>query len=604
MKKIISSILAASLLSSCLAAVPVSAEDAEMESLGVVEAEDFEGCAAQTFTETGYFLNDKVWIPKLCKGDSVSVVEEEDGNKALEIRRKVQNATGQTSKLVYVLDKAYSGKIEISFDYRIVNNNGSCLYFMTPGSSNSDGASLALKSYIAQMYWYNKLRDTDGYNNWGNTSQIGNGWVPMTVTIDVLNGQFTGSTYRNYGKAGQSEIARTWNFGKTEVPDIKYFCVAEINNEPGNLNPTRTEDAVYRIDNIKVTNYDYPSLSAESTCEGKVLGENEPATVTFNEAVSEDCLKKDFFVLYDGKEEVEEYGILSDESGKTISVIPEKGWEFGKEYKLIVKKEISAKRGKVNPMSLDFTVNFLTEDITGSLNISEGQRFNSEVSPVMTGKDGVSYSYQLKKDEGDFGDYNLSVIDVVGAYSLKIIAEKNGKTQEKTISFAVIGEVPPTAENVRIEGEVYLGSELSGKYSYNDENKDSEGKSEFRWLLADSPEGEFLPIKGMSEETVTVDENFIDKYVVFEVTPVSEKEPFKGKPVRSVALKGMFRPTAKDVVLEKDEKTLKLKYTPFDENGDEFDTYLTEWYYQTEKDGEFKKLRMHREMNIPLKKPM
>ena len=109
MKKIISYIGSIALIATTFSAVPVFAEDAPMENLGVVEEYDFENYDVQVFSELGYHLDGHLWMPNLMSGDYASIVEEVNGNKALQITRKLENATKRSSKFVIVFDKAYTG---------------------------------------------------------------------------------------------------------------------------------------------------------------------------------------------------------------------------------------------------------------------------------------------------------------------------------------------------------------------------------------------------------------------------------------------------------------------------------------------------------------
>lgn len=86
------------------------------------------------------------------------------------------------------------------------------------------------------------------------------------------------------------------------------------------------------------------------------------------------------------------------------------------------------------------------------------------------------------------------------------------------------GEVPdgpPKANNVYIIGEPQVGQTLIGDYEYIDPNGDLEGESTFRWLRADTENGEYTAISGATGTTYTITEEDIDKYIKFEVTPVS-----------------------------------------------------------------------------------
>ena len=104
--------------------VKVKAYDENMEPF---EIEGTELLARALCHEIDH-LDGHLWMPNLMKGDYASIVEEANGNRALEITRKLENATKSPSKFVIVFDKAYTGKVDISFNVKIIilNNIFNC----------------------------------------------------------------------------------------------------------------------------------------------------------------------------------------------------------------------------------------------------------------------------------------------------------------------------------------------------------------------------------------------------------------------------------------------------------------------------------------------
>lgn len=93
----------------------------------------------------------------------------------------------------------------------------------------------------------------------------------------------------------------------------------------------------------------------------------------------------------------------------------------------------------------------------------------------------------------------------------------------------------PTATSVAISGSASLGELLTGTYTYNDVNANTEGTSTFRWLRADSAGGVYSAISGATSINYTVVSADLTKYLKFEVTPVSVTSPTTGSAVLSSA---------------------------------------------------------------------
>ena len=147
---------------------------------------------------------------------------------------------------------------------------------------------------------------------------------------------------------------------------------------------------------------------------------------------------------------------------------------------------------------------------------------------------------------------------------------------------------PPVARNVTIIGEPQIGQILIGSYEYYDEDGDLEGESVFRWLIADTVDGEYTPIDGATNITYTVTANDINKYFKFEVTPISiggDDMSKIGSPVLSAAIGPVVYPAtipeAKNVAITGTlavGETLTGSYEYFDINGDPEQGTIIKWY--------------------------
>ena len=147
---------------------------------------------------------------------------------------------------------------------------------------------------------------------------------------------------------------------------------------------------------------------------------------------------------------------------------------------------------------------------------------------------------------------------------------------------------PPVARNVTIIGEPQIGQILIGSYEYYDEDGDLEGESVFRWLIADTVDGEYTPIDGATNITYTVTANDINKYFKFEVTPISiggDNMSKIGSPVLSAAIGPVVYPAtipeARNVAITGTlavGETLTGSYEYFDINGDPEQGTIIKWY--------------------------
>ncbi|MFA7169613.1 MAG: fibronectin type III domain-containing protein [Candidatus Paceibacterota bacterium] len=125
------------------------------------------------------------------------------------------------------------------------------------------------------------------------------------------------------------------------------------------------------------------------------------------------------------------------------------------------------------------------------------------------------------------------------SYDFRVSASNvNGTgTASDVVSTIPLNSVPvaPVAASVNIIGFGSVGEVVAGRYIYSDSNADEEGDSIFRWLRADSAEGNYQIISGAIGKTYTLTEDDLDKYIKFEVTPVSAVSPYLGVSVLSLA---------------------------------------------------------------------
>lgn len=84
----------------------------------------------------------------------------------------------------------------------------------------------------------------------------------------------------------------------------------------------------------------------------------------------------------------------------------------------------------------------------------------------------------------------------------------------------VVANAKPVASNVTVTGTAKIGMVLSATYTYTDADGDAENNSIYKWYRANDNGGTgAAEISGQNQETYTLTQDDVDKYVCFEVTP-------------------------------------------------------------------------------------
>ena len=83
-------------------------------------------------------------------------------------------------------------------------------------------------------------------------------------------------------------------------------------------------------------------------------------------------------------------------------------------------------------------------------------------------------------------------------------------------------DAAPVASDLEISGTATYGQELSGSYTYSDEESDEEGTSTFKWYRADNATGlNKTAISGAEAQTYLLSSADVGKYIGFGVTPIA-----------------------------------------------------------------------------------
>ena len=174
----------------------------------------------------------------------------------------------------------------------------------------------------------------------------------------------------------------------------------------------------------------------------------------------------------------------------------------------------------------------------------------------------------------------------IGTYYFKIEDETNSKDKHyATVIFESSSKLMPAAFGLKI---YYITPRVNepilGSYSFFDPNGDSEGESLFRWLSSDSIGGPYSAIPGATSTNYQLTANDINKYIKFEVTPISVNDTETGEATSSDPIGPvnplLTAPSAINVAISGTAKvgnTLTGNYTFSDINGDAEGISIFKW---------------------------
>ena len=165
-------------------------------------------------------------------------------------------------------------------------------------------------------------------------------------------------------------------------------------------------------------------------------------------------------------------------------------------------------------LELSASYTFVTD--TGMEDLSKYQWYRSdsadgEYLPI-EGADQLVYTPELA-DKDKYLKFAVTPENQYGIKNAPVLSPACGPVTVKT--------APPVAENVRIIGNAWVGSLLTGDYQYVQEENINEADSAYQWLISDNPDSGFVEIAGATEKTYTVREEDENKYIQFSVTPKS-----------------------------------------------------------------------------------
>jgi len=202
---------------------------------------------------------------------------------------------------------------------------------------------------------------------------------------------------------------------------------------------------------------------------------------------------------------------------------------------------------------------------------------------AISGATGISYTLS----NSDIGKYiGFAVTPVARSGS------SPGRELKASIFSGQVLDNAPLATNVSQSGMATLGSTLTGNYTYSDANYDEEGTSTFQWYYSTGSDGSSATvISGATNQSYTLSNIDLGKYVGFAVTPVASTGTLLGNEVNVVTFSGPVTdnaPVAKNVTQSGTAKvgeTLTGSYNYYDADGDVQGTTTFQWYRSASSNG-------------------
>ena len=539
--------------------------------------EDFEEYAEGTkLSETG---SEGLTVKDETAGDSVTIEKDPiSGTNAVRIKQAHQepskNSNPETGFTIS-FDPITQGIAEVGFSIRAES---------FPALFNNAFVLTSTGSRVGTYYHY---KDSLFINGMGNylTTLGADSYVKFNIKFDFTNNKYQVVTTKN-GRDTVFDAKATLD----NISAVSFLIAANWRDGSDGWIDKSDKDAVYWIDDVYVRQQ---GVSLVKFMPEKEADIDADITAEFNVGISETSAKSNISVLENGSLiENDKYEIAVDD--KTVKILPLSGLEYNSEYKVVIKKGLQSTEENYLPTAQDNEYTFRTKRMFGKIENLEDGGVYSKITPILPKNEKGEISAMLTLPDGTEGEFTAGTeITELGDYILSVTGTdlKTQKTQTDIYKFSVVGEVAPTAEDVKIsiDGDIAADSVLSGSYIYKDINdkpgEEKEGKSKYKWYAADSEDGVFEPIDGADGMEYKIGENDLNKYFKFSVTPVSTEAPYEGEEVMSGIFTGFFLPEVQNVKIigeAKEDSILSAEFDYIDRNNQDKKEEKYAWYKSTD----------------------
>ena len=531
----------------------------------------------------GWSLGEALYSPEL-------TLETEEDNSFLRLTAKAGASYKNTDKITvipnvyvepeepFVMEK--NAQIVISADVRTNNIDSLVRTLMINRNMLEEPVKDEMQYNLATLWGWNKTNYVNTYEK-NNTTLISGTSYNRVKTTNAFKDLLENNQWYNFKtiiETDDSGIAKSIRLEvlKDKEPVYEMEEKREIENTAlklsdkisridfalGNATVTLTEDAVFDIDNVKlycVTNERYADIYGGVN---NVFQNVDSISLKFNAAMDKTTLNNQTIVLYDDEENKVSYTAQYDENQFMYTLIPDNEFKSGKYIIKLDKANINGigeDGGIIEGLSdsakssIEFTVFNGTlpaaKDVkisgrirTGEILSAEAQYYQEENIPGH-----IEYQWYYSYNEDD------EYFEITGA-SGKTFEIPDESYEDRFIRVAVTpvtedgikGETvysdilrpleKPYVKNAEIFGMAVIGMELSIEYDFYDDNGDNEAESIYKWYYSDEQNGDWKEINGAAEKTFIISDDMENKYIMAEVTPVSDDEPYEGMPVRTASI--------------------------------------------------------------------
>ena len=258
-------------------------------------------------------------------------------------------------------------------------------------------------------------------------------------------------------------------------------------------------------------------------------------------------------------------------------ILDDGGYSHGIQYFLIdpdLKEEVLIDEGieyleKISYMSqyhLSFYVNVDTARFLGTLKLHDTFSYEDYRGDTITPDE---WEIEIPEPSLEVDTHWRQVIITIKFNFFTKLA--NNANYEEELNVAT----PPYATGVSITGDNAEGSTLTGNYTYNDDEDDAEGASEFKWYRSNDQFGTNKQlISGETTTSYIIAVDDLNKWLTFQVKPVSTLAPTDGDWVESdyFVIANNTAPEAQNLAVTPDPANngdlLFATYDFFDADGD------------------------------------
>ena len=241
----------------------------------------------------------------------------------------------------------------------------------------------------------------------------------------------------------------------------------------------------------------------------------------------------------------------------------------------------------VIPETGTVTVPITTGKVFNQLGTTNG--LDDQIVSITADKTGVSVSGNdiIINSSAITGKVNIE-LSCIPSYNTTALEE-----YKKVVEIQLIAPAnkKPMVTEVSVSGTLSEGNTLTGIYSFYQVEGKADG-SEYKWLFSDELSGNYSEIPGATDKEFIVTDEFVDKFIKFEVIPKTA-DGLVGTEQLSDALLPLLVPTVANITVTGDFSIggeITGSYNFYDINGDSEGASIFKWYISDSENGTYSEI--------------